>query len=172
MFKTRPSFFHYRIAAAFSAAALVLAAGAAMADGPAPLRVTMDKAEVVHLTAAAAVVLVANPAIADVVVERGKLLFVLGRRPGETRLYVYSDSGQRVIERDIVVVRQQERTVTITRGTRALDYGCDDRCAVVGVSRGTEDHDAPPADLPANTPAPQPAPGLLAATPQAVTAAR
>lgn len=133
---------------------------AAQPEAGRPLRVMLDKAEVLPLSGNASVVLVANPQIADVVLERGRLLFVLGKRPGETRLYVYGDKGQRLIERDVVVVPQHERTVTITRGTRATDYGCEARCAPLGFSAGVIEA-AATGDAPSPTAAPQP----VAATP-------
>lgn len=127
-----------------------------------PLKVTLDKAEVLPLKDAASVVLVANPQIADVVLERGKLLFVLGKREGETRLYVYGDQGQRLLERDIVVVPRHERTVTVMRGTRPMDYACDGRCTAVGAA-GDAPNEVTPAAAP--QPAPQGAAPAPATTP-------
>jgi len=69
---------------ALSAATLFPATGFAEET----LRVSVDKAQVVNVNGTAGVVLVANPAIADVVVERDHLLFILGKRPGETRLFI------------------------------------------------------------------------------------
>jgi Flp pilus assembly secretin CpaC len=113
------------------ALALALALPAAAADSGRTLRVSVDKAEVVALGGQAAVVLVANPAIADVVLERNNLLFVLGKRPGETRLFVYSAAGKPMLEREIVVVPNGERTVTIVRDTQASQYSCDPRCVTL-----------------------------------------
>jgi Flp pilus assembly secretin CpaC len=92
------------------------------------MRIAVDKAEVVTLKGNAAVVLVANPAIADVVMERNHLLFVVGKRPGETRLYVYDNAGKAVLQRDLVVVPQTDRAVTVVRDTHATSYSCDPRC--------------------------------------------
>ena len=97
------------------AAALVGMIGSATAQNDRALRVTVNKAEVVSLGGTASVVLVANPQIADVVLERNNLLFVLGKQPGETRLYVYNGAGKPMLEREIVVVPQADRTVTVVR---------------------------------------------------------
>jgi Flp pilus assembly secretin CpaC len=99
---------------------------------PRTLRVTVDKAEVIKVDGTASVVLVANPQIADVVVERNQLVFVVGRRPGETRLYIYSASGKPLLEREIVVVPQGDRSVTVIRDTQPTSYSCDPRCIAVG----------------------------------------
>jgi len=101
------------------------------------MRIALDKAEVVNLKAAASVVLVANPAIADVVVERNHLLFVVGKQAGETRLYIYGDHGQVVLERDVIVVPQEERAVTVFRDTGSTSYSCDRRCMAVSGTEAT-----------------------------------
>src|SRR3954463_15748680 len=106
---------------AMGVAGALLPLGMAHAEAP-TLRVTVDKAEVLKVDGSASVVLVANPQIADVVVERNHLVFVVGRRPGETRLYIYSASGKALLEREIVVVPQGDRTVTITRDVQASSY--------------------------------------------------
>jgi hypothetical protein len=94
-----------------------------------PLHVTVNHATAITLDAAAAVVLIADPEVADVVNERNNLMFVLGRKPGATNLLVYDGAGKRLLEREVVVVPQDARTVTITRETDQTDYICDPRCA-------------------------------------------
>jgi hypothetical protein len=104
--------------------------GAAGADAQeAPLRVAVNHATAITLDAAAATVLIADPEVADVVHDRGRLMFVLGRKPGATNLLVYDSAGKRLLEREVVVVPQDARTVTITRETDQTDYTCDPRCA-------------------------------------------
>src|SRR5262245_41619257 len=112
------------------ATALALAGliGTADAQTDRALRVTVNKAEVVSLGGTASVVLVANPQIADVVPERTNLSFVLGKRPGEPRLYVYNGAGRAMLEREIVVVPQADRTVTVIRNGDADEYSCAPRC--------------------------------------------
>lgn len=110
------------------AVALIGTLGSAAAQNDRALRVTVSKAEVVRLNGAASVVLVANPQIADVVLERNNLLFVLGKQPGETRLYVYNGAGKEMLEREIVVVPQADRTVTVVRDGQPDEYSCAPRC--------------------------------------------
>ena len=108
--------------------ALIGVIGSATAQSDRALRVTVNKAEVVSLGGTASVVLVANPQIADVVLERNNLLFVLGKQPGETRLYVYNGAGKPMLEREIVVVPQADRTVTVVRDGQPNEYSCAPRC--------------------------------------------
>src|SRR6185369_8221543 len=122
---------------ALGVASALVPLGALSAENLRTLRVTVDKAEVVKVDGTASVVLVANPQIADVVVERNHLVFVVGKRPGETRLYVYSAGGKALLEREIVVVPEGDRSVTIIRDTQATSYSCDPRCTAVGPRPGT-----------------------------------
>ena len=114
------------VAAAMLVAAILAAPAGAQQE---PLRVTVNHAATITLDATAAVVLIADPEVADVVNERNNLMFVLGRKPGATNLLVYDNAGKRLFEREVVVVPQDARTVTITRETDQTDYTCDPRCA-------------------------------------------
>src|SRR4051812_46494345 len=116
---------------AFAAAALATAVFPTLGRAEGTLRVAVDKAQVVTVNGTAGIVLVANPAIADVVVERNHLVFVVGKRPGETRLYIYSNNGTPLLERDVIVVPQGDRAVTVIRDTRATNYSCDPQCVPV-----------------------------------------
>jgi pilus assembly protein CpaC len=139
--------------------ALAAAPSLAEADGHRALRVMVDKAQVVPLSGQATVVLVANPAIADVVVERDHLLFVLGKRPGETRLYIYGANGRPLLERDIIVVPLNDHAVTVFRDTLTTNYSCDDRCVAINTQAGPAAPGAGAAGLTGQapgTPAPPP----------------
>lgn len=148
-----------------SLAALLLAAPAyPVAASPAQtLRVAVDKAEVVALGETPAVALVANPKIADIVVEQGRLIFVIGKTAGETRLYVYGAGGRPLVERDVVVVPQADHAVTVIRDTLSTDYSCDPRCVAlgavptVGIPPATSSPAAPASAAPAGGAAPAPA---------------
>jgi hypothetical protein len=113
------------------AAAFLLACPApvrAQTSDSAPFRVTVNHAEVITLPAPAAVALIANPDIADVVSEQHNLIFVLGRKPGATNLIVYDDGGKRLFSREVLVVPESSGMVTITRETDTTDYYCEPRC--------------------------------------------
>ncbi len=136
-------------------------ATAAQAAHTHTLRVATDNAEVVTVAGTPAVVLVANPQIADVVVEQGHLIFVIGKRPGQTRLYVYGAGGNAMLERQVVVVPQNDNAVTVVRDTASTDYSCDPRCVPVA-------HTAPANGIASTAPvAPAAAAPALPASPAA-----
>jgi hypothetical protein len=106
------------------------------AQGAEPLRVVLDKYELVRLNTDVATVLIANPDIADVAVEKSRLLFLIGRSPGETMLVLLDEAGREIMNTSIVVVPNLEREVTVHRGTRrgnALEatFSCAPRCTPI-----------------------------------------
>lgn len=147
-------------AALFAGWVLTGLAHPAAASPAQSLRVAIDKAEVVTLGETPAVALIANPRIADIVVEQGRLIFVIGKTAGETRLYVYGAGGRPLIERDVVVVPQADHAVTVIRDTVATNYSCDPRCVAlsavpnVGIAPATSAPAAPTPAAPAGASAP------------------
>ncbi len=94
------------------------------------LRVTVDKSATLRIDRAASVVMVGQPEIADVAVESPRLIFVLGRKVGETNLVVLDAQGNNLVNVAVVVVPEPERTVTIYRGTPGVStLSCDPRCS-------------------------------------------
>lgn len=71
------------------------------------LMLTEGKAEVIHLPAAAAEVLVSNPAIADVSLPSQRRLYIMAQRTGEANIFVFDAAGE-VIRRYDVHVRIDE----------------------------------------------------------------
>jgi hypothetical protein len=118
--------------------AVALAVLAALPQGRAQtaatetLRVTVNHAEVLTTDGTATSVVIANPDIADIVHEKPNLIFVFGRKPGATNLFAYDDSGRRLISREVVVVPDNQKMVTVTRVSATeidvTDYYCEPRC--------------------------------------------
>jgi hypothetical protein len=122
-------------AAVAVAALLLLAAVPSARAQSAPtgtLRLTVNHAEVLTTDGTASSVVIANPDIADIVHEKPNLIFVFGRKPGATNLLAYDDSGRRLIAREVVVVPDNQRMVTVTRVSATeidvSDYYCEPRC--------------------------------------------
>lgn len=64
---------------------------------------TVDEGQVIRLPGAATSVFVANPDIADVQVKSGQLLYLFGRRPGNTTFYAVDAEDNVVASRKLVV---------------------------------------------------------------------
>jgi Flp pilus assembly secretin CpaC len=121
-------------------ASLISLASEAAADR---IRVELDKYILVRLEADADAVFVGNPAVADVIVQSPRRIFVLGVTPGETSLRVLDYDGKDILVSNIVVVPIEERSVTVNRNvprrsTAELTYSCDPRCALVRTATSVE----------------------------------
>ena len=102
------------------------------------MNVIVDKTQIVRLNRDASVVMIANPNIADVVVESPRLIFIIGRKPGETNLYILDGNGRQLLYKDLVVLANPERHVTVHRATKEVTFSCAPRCAQV-VTPGAAD---------------------------------
>jgi len=136
--------------------AVLLAASAlwampAIAAEQGALTITVNKASVLHLNAPAQRVIVANPAIADVTVEKPTLITLFGKAVGETSLTVLGADDQEILSRTVVVTGAGDHTVTVhgpgDQGPVSRDYACvGERCSKMGTSG------AGPAEAPATPP--------------------
>ena len=117
------------------------------------LRVEIGKTTMLRLKDVPEIVILGDPAIADVIVERKGLLFLVGRIPGETDIKILDAEGRTVLSRPVVVTPIGERHVTVHRGVEEATLSCNPRCA------GVPNQVAPGAVQPANQPAVVAAPG-------------
>ncbi len=108
--------------------AALLAAAAFPARAAEVLRVPADGVVTLDLGQAPGTILVANPAVADVVPAGGHRLIVLGRRPGQTGLVVLSAGGRQLLARTVTVVAAGG-TVTVHRGAEGKVLSCTPACA-------------------------------------------
>jgi pilus assembly protein CpaC len=84
------------VLACFVAATSAWSAGTATAVPTKPLDVEMNEGRLIKLSSDATSVFIANPEIADVAVKSPRLVYVFGKRPGETTLYAV-DARDRMI---------------------------------------------------------------------------
>jgi Pilus formation protein N terminal region len=92
--------------------------------------ITLDKAELLSLERDAKVVMLADPKIADPVVESPRQIFLIGRSLGETNLHVLDRRGREIFRADVIVVPPDSgNQVSINRGTRKEStLTCAPRC--------------------------------------------
>ncbi len=122
-----------RSLAAFAAFAFIGAVPAAAAE---TMTVVIDKSQMVRLARDAAVVMIANPEVADVAIESPRLVFVLGRGPGVTSLSILDDDGKTMVRTDVIVVPNSQGYVTMHRATAEFTFLCVPRCAAVETPGG------------------------------------
>jgi pilus assembly protein CpaC len=76
---------------------------AARPDGTRILTLDVNKSRIVRLARPARDVLVANPAIADIVLRTADTAFIVARKVGETNVYFFDADGQQIDALDVIV---------------------------------------------------------------------
>lgn len=117
---------------ALAASCFALAAGAAE-----PLSVEVGKSRLMSLTQQPTVVMVGDPSVADVVIEEGGRLFLLGLEPGETNLHILDGDGGTMMNLRLVVTPASGGHVSLHRGVEEATLSCNPRCAGVRTPEGT-----------------------------------
>lgn len=112
-----------------AAAASGPVAASATAQPRETVLVTIDHAKVVRLPELTQTVIVGNPIIADVTVQRNGLLIVTGKSYGVTNLIALDSKGTMLAESMITVqAGGNEAVVTVQRGTDRESYACTPHC--------------------------------------------
>ena len=123
-------FFHARASLMLIALAGPMSGEAAAAppNGQPPLAVMIDHARVVKLPERTQTVIVGNPIIADVTVQRNGIMVVTGKSYGVTNLIALDGAGILLSESLISVQAPSESVVTVQRGLERESYSCTRSC--------------------------------------------
>lgn len=121
-----------------SAASLTLRSGGAetaQARAAAPstadrtrLAVTVDRAKVIRLPENTHMVVVGNPAIADVAAQKNGVVVVTGKSFGETNLIALDGAGNMLAESTVTVQAPTDAIITVQRGLERQSYSCTPSC--------------------------------------------
>jgi Flp pilus assembly secretin CpaC len=114
------------LAIGFATAALPLAG--ARAAGKDAVAVMVDHAKVIRLPERTQTVIVGNPIIADVTLQRNGILVVTGKSYGVTNLIALDNGGTMLAESLISVQAPSESLVTVQRGLERESYSCTPNC--------------------------------------------
>lgn len=107
--------------------ALIAATGAAArADR---ISVVLDQAKVMSLPEGTKTIVVGNPAIADVTVQKNGVIVITGKSYGTTNLIAMDGGGKIIAESGLFVEAPTEDVVTVQRGLDRESYSCTPRCA-------------------------------------------
>jgi Flp pilus assembly secretin CpaC len=114
------------IAAALSVAAVALATTAVPADTG--IQVVMNQAKIVKLARPADTIVVGNPAIADAAVQDANTIVLTGKGFGVTNLVIMDAEGSPIVDEQIYVTRQDDRSVRIYRRSEVQTLSCTPLC--------------------------------------------
>lgn len=113
----------------------IAASGALAAES---ITVNMDQAKLVRLPEGTSTIVVGNPAIADVTMQRNGVVVITGRRAGRTNFIALDRKGAIISESSVAVSLSTEGRVLVRRGTDSMSYDCSSEC-LPSVSFGDED---------------------------------
>lgn len=111
--------------------ALLLAGAGASAAQPEPqpvVTVLVDNAKVIRLPEKARTVIVGNPFIADITLQKNGVLVLTGKSFGATNLIALDAGGALIAETMIRVEASQTTTVTVQRGLDRQSFSCTPNC--------------------------------------------
>lgn len=117
------------MAALLAAAALERAAAAEAAQKMETVSVTVDNAKVIRLPEKTQTVIVGNPMIADVSMQKHGVIILTGKSFGITNLIALDATGAMLAESAISVQAPQVSIVTVQRGPEERNsYSCTPNC--------------------------------------------
>ncbi|GJE83498.1 MULTISPECIES: pilus assembly protein N-terminal domain-containing protein [Methylorubrum] len=117
--------------AAPAALAWVALAAPVLANEPAPqgaVSVQVDNAKVIRLPEKTQTVVVGNPMIADITLQKNGVVVLTGKSFGTTNLIALDGRGAMLAESTISVQAAQASIITVQRGLDRESYSCTPNC--------------------------------------------
>lgn len=99
-----------------------------LAEASAIVAVTVDNAKVIRLPENTQTVIVGNPIIADVALQKNGVVILTGKSFGSTNLIALDRGGNMLAESTIRVQAPQAAVVTVQRGLDRESYSCTPNC--------------------------------------------
>lgn len=106
--------------------AVSLVGGGALASEM--IGVQLDQAKLVRLPEGTATIVVGNPAIADVTMQRKGVVVITGHRAGRTNVIALDKGGAIISESTVTVSIATEGRVLVRRGLHGTSYDCAHEC--------------------------------------------
>lgn len=98
------------------------------ADRPDAVAVLVDQAKVIRLPEKTQTVIVGNPMIADIAVQKNGILVVTGKSFGVTNFIALDAAGAMLAESRVTVRAATDSVVTVQRGMDRESYSCAPQC--------------------------------------------
>jgi hypothetical protein len=111
----------------FSAAAFLAAVVSPVQAGE-PITVRLDQATVINVPERAATIVIGDPLIADLSVQRSGLAVLTGKGFGSTNIIALDRSGAVLMEKDVEVKGPGDPIVVVYRGVARETYSCTPEC--------------------------------------------
>lgn len=115
-------------AAAVTRASAEVAAGEAAAPARDAIAVFVDHAKIIRLPVRTQTVIVGNPIIADVTIQKNGVVVLTGKSYGVTNLIALDGTGAMLAESMISVQAASDSVVVVQRGLERESYSCTPNC--------------------------------------------
>ncbi|HRK23930.1 MAG TPA: pilus assembly protein N-terminal domain-containing protein [Beijerinckiaceae bacterium] len=102
--------------------------------------VQMDSAKLLKMPEGADTIVIGNPMIADVSLQRNNVLVVTGKQFGTTNLIALDRAGAIISESRVVVMSPQKDRLVVYRGLQQETYSCNPDCGAVTQIGDAEAH--------------------------------
>jgi Flp pilus assembly secretin CpaC len=90
--------------------------------------VVVDQAKLIRLPEKTHTVIVGNPMIADITVQRNGILIVTGKSFGVTNFIALDAAGAMLAESQVTVRASRDKVLTVHRGLERESYSCSPEC--------------------------------------------
>jgi len=125
--------------AAGLAIAILTGAGVSAAGASDTITVELDNAKLLKLPPGTDTLVIGNPAIADVAIQRNQVMVVTAKNHGSTNMIALDARGAIVSEsRIVVVLPNRPEQVVVMRGASKETYSCNPECGAT-VQLGDEE---------------------------------
>jgi len=92
------------------------------------IKVTVDQARIMRLSTPAQTIIIGNPIIADVNIQDGQILVVMGKNSGVTNMIALDDQGREIASFDIIVESRGNNSLTLYKGSARISMNCSPNC--------------------------------------------
>ncbi len=92
------------------------------------IKVTVDQARIMRLNTSAQTIIVGNPIIADVNIQDGQILVVMGKNSGSTNIIALDGEGREIANIDIIVESSGNNSLTLYKGSSRISMNCSPNC--------------------------------------------
>lgn len=138
------SFGRIRFGSAIAAVALLatITGISTTAEADSGIRVLMNEARVLKLARPADTIIIGNPEIADASVQDAKTIILTGKGFGVTNIVIMDTSGNALVDDQIIVSRNEDKTLRIYRQAQVSTLSCTPYCESAYVSEAEATSDA------------------------------
>jgi len=92
------------------------------------IKVSVDQAQIMRLSTEASTIIVGNPVIADVNIQDGRLLIVMGKSTGATNMIALDSEGREIANINIIVHSNGSNSMTLYKGSSRVSMNCSPNC--------------------------------------------